>query len=102
MSARQGTRLENHVSGQANKPMSKPAHALQHDTVVQEMNTNPEDGLTSAEAKTRYEGYGRNDLGDDDGGTQPPKILVRQVANAMTLVCNLADSSRKAVYLTNV
>lgn len=77
--------LENHVSGQANKPMSRPAHALTYDDVVKETSANANDGLTSAEAATRLEQYGRNEL-DDGPGVQPAKILIRQVANAMTLV----------------
>lgn len=77
--------LEGHVSGQANKPLSRPAHALSYTKVIEETGCNSEDGLTSSDAKTRYEEYGNNDLGDD-AGVQPGKILLRQVANAMTLV----------------
>ena len=81
-----GKALENHVSGQSNKPLSKPAHALSHEEVTTEIKANSRDGLTSAEAKSRLEEYGKNDIGDG-GGVQPLKILLRQVANAMTLVC---------------
>lgn len=77
--------LEGHKSGQANDPLSKPAHALSWKQVVEEVKCNAEDGLTTAEAKSRHEKYGNNDLGDD-GGVSPAKILLRQVANAMTLV----------------
>jgi magnesium-transporting ATPase (P-type) len=80
--------LEGHRSGQANEPLSKPAHALPWKEVVQEIQCNAEDGLTTAEAKSRHEKYGNNDLGDD-GGVSPGKILLRQVANAMTLVFDL-------------
>ena len=76
---------ENHVSGQANKPLSAPAHALSYDAVTGEIGANKEDGLTTAEAKSRLEEFGRNEL-DDGPGVQPVKILVRQVANAMMLV----------------
>jgi magnesium-transporting ATPase (P-type) len=79
---------EGHKSGQSNEPISKPAHALPWKQVVEEIQCNPDDGLTTAEAKSRHEKYGNNDLGDD-GGVSPGKILVRQVANAMTLVCQL-------------
>lgn len=85
--------LEGHVSGQANKPLTRPAHALPFDTVLQELKANGEDGLTHAEAKARHEEYGPNDIGDD-GGVQPGKILLRQVANAMTLVSNSISSSQ--------
>jgi magnesium-transporting ATPase (P-type) len=80
--------MEGHKSGQANEPLSKPAHALEWKQVVDEIQCNAEDGLTTAEAKSRLEKHGQNDLGDD-GGVQPGKILLRQVANAMTLVGQL-------------
>ncbi|EMD00620.1 hypothetical protein BAUCODRAFT_81255 [Baudoinia panamericana UAMH 10762] len=48
-----------------------------------------EDGLTTQEASRRLEEYGRNELGDA-GGVNPGKILIRQIANAMTLVLILA------------
>lgn len=76
--------LEGHVSGQANTPLPRPAHALPYSKVVEEIACNPENGLTSSEAAKRHEQYGSNDLGED-GGVQPAKILLRQVANAMTL-----------------
>ena len=77
--------IEGHRSGQSNEPLSKPAHALSWKQVVEEIKCNAEDGLTTAEAKARHEKHGNNDLGED-GGVQPGKILLRQVANAMTLV----------------
>ena len=76
---------ENHVSGQANKPLSLPPHALSHHAVSTELGANTEIGLTDANVKSRLEEYGRNEL-DDGPGVQPIKILVRQVANAMMLV----------------
>jgi Na+-exporting ATPase len=78
--------LENHVSGQANKPLSRPAHSLSFSQVIEETKADADDGLTDSEAKKRVEEYGRNELGDHVG-IQPVKILVRQIANAMTLVC---------------
>ena len=81
--------LAGHVSGQSNKPLSKPAHALKYNDVISEMKTNPEDGLTSAEAKERLGEYGNNQIGDQ-GGVNVGKILVRQIANAMILVLLLA------------
>ena len=76
---------EPHVSGQANKPISQPPHALPHATVTDELRANADDGLTDQEAKSRLDEYGRNEL-DDGPGVQPVKILIRQVANAMMLV----------------
>ena len=76
---------EAHVSGQANKPLSLPPHALSQDNVSSEIGANTQDGITAAEVHSRLEEYGRNEL-DDGPGVQPIKILVRQVANAMMLV----------------
>lgn len=78
-----------HVSGQANKPLTKPAHALPYDTVVQETKANSQDGLTDSDAKSRLEEYGRNEFGDAKG-VQPFKILLGQIANAMILVLIVA------------
>ncbi|KAL8899427.1 MAG: hypothetical protein Q9207_006212 [Kuettlingeria erythrocarpa] len=80
---------ESHISGQANKPLTLPAHALHYHAVAEELGANREDGLTEAEAKIRLNEYGRNEL-DDGPGVQPVKILVRQVANAMMLVLIMA------------
>ena len=74
-----------HVSGQANKPLSQPPHSLSHQAVSDELGANSQNGLTPADAKSRLEAYGRNEL-DDGPGVQPVKILVRQIANAMMLV----------------
>jgi potassium/sodium efflux P-type ATPase len=80
---------EAHVSGQSNTPMSQPAHALPWKTVVEELKTDVDDGLSAGEAKSRLDEYGRNELGDG-GGVNPGKILTRQIANAMTLVLIIA------------
>jgi magnesium-transporting ATPase (P-type) len=90
--------LEGHVPGQSNKPLSKPAHALPFSQVVEETGCSPENGLTPSEAKTRHEEYGNNDLGED-GGVQPGKILLRQVANAMTLVTCSNTQSKMSVLI---
>jgi Na+-exporting ATPase len=74
-----------HVSGQSNKPMSLPAHALPIEAARDELEANLEDGLTEAECQRRLEEYGRNEL-DDGPGVQPVKILIHQIANAMILV----------------
>ena len=81
--------LENHVSGQSNNPISKPAHCLKWQQVAEELSADVDDGLSADEAKKRLDQYGRNELGDT-GGVNPGKILLRQIANAMTLVLILA------------
>lgn len=67
--------------------LSQPAHSLAFDNVIQELGTNTDDGLTSAEVKQRIETYGMNIL-EADEGISFSKILIRQVANAMMLVSN--------------
>lgn len=74
-----------HVSGQANKPLSAPAHALTFEEVAQQLGANLDNGLTPEEAKQRLEEYGRNEFGEQEG-VQPFKILIGQIANALTLV----------------
>ncbi|KAF1929485.1 potassium/sodium eff [Didymella exigua CBS 183.55] len=80
---------ETHVSGQANKPLSLPPHSLTLAQVVDELSTDTWSGLDDAEAKRRLEEYGANDLGET-AGVSPIKILIAQVANAMTMVLILA------------
>lgn len=81
--------MENHVSGQSNKPLTKPAHALGRDDLAQQLNADIENGLSAAEARQRLSEHGRNEL-DDGPGVQPFKILLRQIANAMMLVLIMA------------
>ncbi|KAL2681246.1 hypothetical protein Neosp_008854 [[Neocosmospora] mangrovei] len=78
-----------HVSGQANTPMTAPAHALTYEQVAEQLHANIEDGLTNEEAKGRLEKYGRNEFGAEKG-VQPFKIFIGQIANALTLVLILA------------
>lgn len=74
-----------HVSGQSNKPLTRPAHALPFQKVAEELGADTLAGLSPAEAKRRLEEFGTNDLGDAEG-VQPLKIVIAQVANAMTMV----------------
>lgn len=78
--------LANHVSGQAKKAMSKPAHSLTFKEVLEELGASGDDGLSPEQAEKRLEEYGKNEL-DNGPGVNPTKILVRQIANAMMLVC---------------
>lgn len=80
---------EQHVSGQSNKPMTAPAHALAVNDVVEQLGANVEVGLTDAAAKKLLEELGRNEFGEQEG-VQPIKILIGQIANALTLVLILA------------
>src|SRR4051794_17648558 len=74
-----------HVSGQSNKPLSRPAHALSHVDVAAELKADALAGLSPEEAKRRLEEFGPNDTGEAEG-VQPIKIVIAQVANAMTMV----------------
>ena len=80
---------ERHVSGQSNKKLSLPPHSLTLAQVVDELSTDTWSGLDDAEARRRFEDYGANDLGET-AGVSPVKILIAQVANAMTMVLILA------------
>lgn len=77
--------LANHKSGQSNKPLSKPAHALTFKEVIEELGVSGLNGLSEAEASKKLEEFGKNEL-DNGPGVNPAKILVRQIANAMMLV----------------
>ena len=74
-----------HVSGQSNEPLTKPAHALSADDVLSELGSSSLNGLTAAEADTRRGRIGTNELGEAEG-VQPLKIIIAQIANAMTMV----------------
>ncbi|EJP62002.1 potassium/sodium efflux P-type ATPase [Beauveria bassiana ARSEF 2860] len=81
--------LQNHVSGQSNEPISAPAHALSIDDVVSELKADIEVGLSPDQAKRRLEEHGRNEFSEQEG-VQTLRILIGQIANALTLVLILA------------
>ncbi|KAL5627815.1 hypothetical protein BROUX41_002563 [Berkeleyomyces rouxiae] len=83
------TPAETHVSGQSNVPLSRPAHCLAATDVAAELECNTLTGLDPATAARRLDEIGPNDLGDAPG-VQPLRIIVAQIANAMTLVLILA------------
>lgn len=85
MGSKRNEEAQKHVSGQSNKPISAPAHALNIEQVVKELKADIEVGLSDEEARTRLEEYGRNELGEEKG-VQPVKIFIGQIANALTLV----------------
>ncbi|GLB08407.1 hypothetical protein AtubIFM57258_004296 [Aspergillus tubingensis] len=66
-------------------PLSGPAHALTYETVIRELGTALDDGLSPEEARRRLGQYGPNKL-DEGESVSIAKILLRQVANAMMLV----------------
>lgn len=89
MASNKDVDIQEHVSGQANKPMTAPAHALKVEEVIDQLQANVELGLTTVEAKRRLEEFGRNEFGEQKG-VQPVKIFIGQIANALTLVLILA------------
>ncbi|KAI0483042.1 sodium transport ATPase 5 [Xylariaceae sp. FL0804] len=81
--------LEDHVSGQSNTPLSKPAHSLTIGKVTDELGGSGIDGISASEAERRLQDLGPNEL-DNGPGLNPSKILLKQVANAMMLVLIMA------------
>ncbi|KAJ6021180.1 hypothetical protein N7540_006684 [Penicillium herquei] len=69
--------------------LSHPPHYLTYEDVINQLGTNPDDGLTSNEAKERLEKYGENML-EGGEGVSFAKIIIRQVANAMMLILIIA------------
>lgn len=68
-----------HFSGQSNRTLSRPAHALTYEQLAAGLNADVLSGLSANEAKVRLEQYGRNDLVAEEG-VQPLKIIVAQIA----------------------
>lgn len=65
--------------------LSQPAHSLPFESVINELRTSSEDGLTSEGAKQNLDKYGENML-EGDKGVSLAEIFIRQIANAMMLV----------------
>ncbi|OLN81008.1 Sodium transport ATPase 5-like protein 2 [Colletotrichum chlorophyti] len=81
--------FQEHVSGQSNKPLSRPPHALEFSQVIEELEVDATHGLSPEEATRRLTELGRNELRQQKG-VQPVKIFFEQIFNAMTLVLLLA------------
>ncbi|KAK2747958.1 Na+ ATPase [Myotisia sp. PD_48] len=69
--------------------VSRPAHSMHFNEVVDELHSNPEHGLSVQEAQNRLTSCGRNDLGNVQSA-RPGTILIRQIANAMTMILVMA------------
>lgn len=80
-----GSAVQDHASGQSNKPLSRPPHALTAEEVLDELSSNVASGLDPEEVKRRLEEYGPNEL-ERSKGVQPLKVFLEQIFNAMTLV----------------
>lgn len=74
-----------HVSGQSNKPLSRPPHSLSAEQVLEELRSSSTNGLSPEEVPQRLDEHGLNEL-EQNKGVQPIKIFLEQIFNAMTLV----------------
>ncbi|KAJ2742928.1 hypothetical protein GGI20_004129 [Coemansia sp. BCRC 34301] len=74
---------------QANVQPVKLYHCLQTDQVFHDLDVNPATGLSTSEAERRLTVYGTNEM---RGGGRPSafRILIRQLANLMTLILTAA------------
>ncbi|KAK9727371.1 hypothetical protein K7432_001904 [Basidiobolus ranarum] len=66
-----------------------PYHTYEVRKVVEELNTDTDDGLTTQEVKSRTEKYGPNQM-SGDSGVSPWKVLLRQLVNYLTVILILA------------
>jgi magnesium-transporting ATPase (P-type) len=76
--------------------LDAPAHTLPFEDVLQKLSVSHDGGLSDDEAKKRRDLYGPNQL-DEGPGVRPFRILVHQVANALTLVLIMADVASLAI-----
>ncbi|KAF7308997.1 Sodium transport atpase [Mycena kentingensis (nom. inval.)] len=65
--------------------LAERAYVLEPDVILQKLNTNNHDGLSEADAEKRVEEYGENQL-DSHSSVSAINVLIRQMANALTLV----------------
>ncbi|KAL0565519.1 hypothetical protein V5O48_016504 [Marasmius crinis-equi] len=65
--------------------LAERAYVLDVDNVLNKLNTTDSDGLSEDDANRRLEEYGENLL-DNGGGVSAINVLIRQMANALTLV----------------
>ncbi|KAF8429556.1 sodium transport ATPase [Tirmania nivea] len=69
--------------------LSNPPHLLPADEVARQLQTDPDNGLSDEEAKSRLTKFGLNEL-LGGGGVSASQILMRQIFNAMVLVLIMA------------
>jgi P-type Na+/K+ transporter len=70
-----------------------PAHTLPYEDVLDKLAVNHDSGLSEDEARRRKDMYGPNQL-DEGPGVRPFRILVHQVANALTLVSRAPEEQQ--------
>ncbi|KAL1917972.1 uncharacterized protein VTP21DRAFT_3238 [Calcarisporiella thermophila] len=79
-----------------NKKPTTPYHTWDINRIVENLNVNLEDGLSTEEAQCRLEKYGYNEL-KGQGGVKWYKVLLRQVANALSIVLVLAMGATERI-----
>lgn len=67
--------------------LDRPAYLLPVEEIERLLDTTAVSGLSKQEAKHRHEAVGDNAIGGGHG-VSVWKVLVRQCANALTLVCS--------------
>ncbi|KAF2728039.1 potassium/sodium efflux P-type ATPase [Polyplosphaeria fusca] len=80
---------KNQEKGPLPYDLDTPAHTVSFEDILQKLSVDQNAGLTDDEATKRKALYGPNQL-DEGPGVQPFRILVHQVANALTLVLIMA------------
>ena len=68
--------------------LAHPAYRLSPEEIARQLNADLVQGLAKQEARTRLDVVGENAL-EGGGGVSIWKVLLRQVANALTLVSKL-------------
>lgn len=66
--------------------MSQPAHCISAGDVLDQLQSDAQNGLSDSEVSKRQETHGANAL-EGSGGAGPIRILMNQVLNALTMVC---------------
>ncbi len=66
--------------------LTNAPYRLPADTVLSELRSNVEEGLSKSEAESRLRQYGRNALHGDGDNIRAWRVLLAQVSNALTLV----------------
>lgn len=71
--------------GSVPNQLSRAPHSLPADEVTRQLQTDPDNGLSSEEAQSRLTTFGPNEL-QGGGGVSSGRILAKQIFNAMSLV----------------
>ncbi|KAJ9157617.1 Potassium/sodium efflux P-type ATPase [Pleurostoma richardsiae] len=84
-----GKQVDRRILDPSSNERTVLAHALTPEQIIVELGADPIYGLSPEEAKARLDVFGNNDLGEAEG-VRPVRIIMAQIANAMTLVLIMA------------